>query len=425
MSLPEPSASRAVLVGVAAYDRPGLTPLPSAGRNVGRLAELLTDDTIWGLPPEHCRQVLDPGSDAVVALAIAEFAAEAHDTLFVYFAGHGLVARSGELILATTTTDPRWPEFSGLRYSWIRQAVAGSRARRTIVVVDSCFSGRAVDAMSGDNPVAAAHWEIAGAYVLTATSANTTALAPEGAIYTAFSGSLLGVLADGWHGGPPLLRLSDIYELIRKDMVRSGRPQPLQMSTSRIGELPLIRNVAHRGHAITDGRRTAGLPAVTALPDDIEIRLRIVGYHRLSTLKQVDAQLAFIGLLNDGFRHAGTDPSRWSRRPTTGGEIITMPGGSVDLLTLAHLLREVASLLHKHDAHRPLRDRLRLRAALRALSEPHVPASFDATGPASDPPSEVALQILLSPRLAPLIGDDEEYLRSRQPLVEGGFRWDL
>ncbi|MDQ0913520.1 hypothetical protein QFZ32_009250 [Streptomyces canus] len=57
--LPDPARSRAVLIGMDTYVH--LEALPAVRNNVARLAELLMDRGLWGLPPEHCVVLNNPG----------------------------------------------------------------------------------------------------------------------------------------------------------------------------------------------------------------------------------------------------------------------------------------------------------------------------------------------------------------------------
>ncbi len=257
----------------------------------------------------------DTDEPTTVATTLACVAEAALDSLILYLTGHGMVAQDGGLVIATRHTDPRWPEFSGLRYSWVREALRRSPARRTVVIVDCCFSGRAISAMAGPDGLLLGGLDVGGAYVLTSTTSNSTALAPEGARHTAFTGSLLRVLRRGIPGAPPFLRLSDIYEATRKEMLLSGSPQPTQMGTNNIGDLALVRNAAHA----PDGgppapAQTPAAPSATVprTPPDqttlISTRIWITGYDGLSPLARLDANIALINVIDAAARGPGSTP---------------------------------------------------------------------------------------------------------------------
>src|SRR5690348_14119881 len=103
--LPDPDASRAVLIGVSEYRT--VSSLPAVANNVATLRQLLTDPDLWGLRPEHCTTLVNPGSPGEVLEAVQAAAADATDALLVYFAGHALLSRHSDLYLALPDADGR------------------------------------------------------------------------------------------------------------------------------------------------------------------------------------------------------------------------------------------------------------------------------------------------------------------------------
>lgn len=86
--------------------------------------------------------------------AVRQAAAEASDTLIVYFAGHGLVDAQDQLVLALPHTEFGRIE-TGLPYDWVRQVLLlDSRAERHVVILDCCYSGLALGRMSAGTGLA-------------------------------------------------------------------------------------------------------------------------------------------------------------------------------------------------------------------------------------------------------------------------------
>lgn len=108
--------------------------------------------------------------------------------------------------------------YTAVAHQHLRAAPRSARARREVVVLDCCFSGRAARALAGDE-VLAAEAAVDGAYVLTASPRDRIALAPDGERYTAFTGELLGVLRHGVQDGPEPARG-------RPRLPAPGRPAP-------------------------------------------------------------------------------------------------------------------------------------------------------------------------------------------------------
>ncbi|MDG9710554.1 hypothetical protein [Streptomyces sp. DH10] len=74
--------------------------------------------------------------------AVRQAAAEATDTLVVYFAGHGLVDAQAQLCLALPHTVFGRVE-TGLPYDWLRKVLLlASRAERHGVILDCCIPRR-------------------------------------------------------------------------------------------------------------------------------------------------------------------------------------------------------------------------------------------------------------------------------------------
>src|SRR5207247_5724624 len=97
------------------------------------------------------------------------------DLLLVYYVGHGVVSSQGVLHLATGCTviaEDRM-EYTALPYAKVGRRVRESPARHRIVILDCCFSARALDGLSGlgepDESVAD-QAALPGGFVLTSAS---------------------------------------------------------------------------------------------------------------------------------------------------------------------------------------------------------------------------------------------------------------
>jgi ABC-type branched-subunit amino acid transport system substrate-binding protein len=259
--LSDPTRSRAVLIGTHAFGHPGLGPLPAVARNLSRLAAVLTDPQVWGLPPLHCRVLSQPSREQALE-EVQSAGAEAEDTLLVYYAGHGFVHDlSNELYLALPGTDPA-RLYTALRYQDVRETLlgAGIRARRKVVILDCCWSGLALHgAMAGGGLGGMSNIE--GTFVLTATSETRAALAPPGAQYTAFTGELITALEEGIPHAPRLLTMMTLYRHLHTALVSRGRPEPQQRNGNTAGSIALARN--RRG---VDEGEPPGAPKPMAKP---------------------------------------------------------------------------------------------------------------------------------------------------------------
>ncbi|MFI5495160.1 caspase domain-containing protein [Actinoplanes sp. NPDC051859] len=245
--------ARAVLIGVSDYRR--MPALLSVAANLADLRGLLVDPEVGGLAPADCVVVADPESSSDLLGPVHEAAREATDLLIVYFAGHGLLDDAGELYLALPDGARDRLPFA-VRFGDLRREVVSTarKARAKVVVLDCCYSGRAMTGFMGGSGRIADQAEVEGAFLMTATAETVAALAPRDARHTAFTGALIETLRDGVPGGPALLDLDTVFDAVEQRLRARARPIPQRRS----------RNAGHR---VTIARnRAADQPAPDPVP---------------------------------------------------------------------------------------------------------------------------------------------------------------
>jgi hypothetical protein len=242
-ALPDLRTSRAVLAGTSVYRDPYLADLPAVAAGVKELSWHLSRP---GGVVDHTTTLIDP-TQRELSRDIVTVCTEAEDLLLLHFSGHGLVSDQGELLLATTDTEASYSQFSAVEFRHVRDTVMRSRARKKLVILDCCFSGRALDAMGPLDALAT----IPSTTVITATSGFAAAFAPAGTRYTAFTELLLDVLATGVPGAGPLLSTDDVFQAVAQAAADKNLPTPHKLSTPR--GFALCTNPAHREpHATTE-----------------------------------------------------------------------------------------------------------------------------------------------------------------------------
>jgi hypothetical protein len=247
--LPDPGHSRAVLIGASTYRH--LADLPAVRNNLSGFRDALVAPALGGLPADNCTIVAEPARPVDIYRTLRQHATVAEDTLLVYFAGHGRTGSRNELWLCLPDTDPDELPYSAWPYDELRRAVADSRATKKVVILDCCFSGRALADQAGDEETILGQVGIEGSYLLTATAANAVALAPPGERYTAFTGALLGLLNKGIPDGPELLTFGQIYPRLQHALTSRQLPRPRQQGSDTIAHLALTRNLAYTGRGGT------------------------------------------------------------------------------------------------------------------------------------------------------------------------------
>jgi DnaJ-class molecular chaperone len=244
--LPDPRESRAVLVGVSDYTTLG--PIPSIRSTVQELGRCFRDADRWGLPEENCTIIQSPTNATEVVDTLAGQASKVTDTLLFYFAGHGLIDESSgeKLYLALGAASQGRPDINTIPYSWIRYEFLGAaRARRKIVILDCCYSGRTIGPLlSDDSVIVPVPLDIYGACILRSTAGTRRALAPEGETYTAFTGEILATIQRGIPGGPELLDLHTLLRYVEKQLSDKERPPPERRGSGDCNAIAISRNVA-------------------------------------------------------------------------------------------------------------------------------------------------------------------------------------
>jgi hypothetical protein len=242
--LPDPLGSHAVLVGGTEYRM--MEDLPAVRNNLFSLYDALRSEQIWGLPAPNCTVVDDAETVAEMLDPLVEAAYNTSDTLLFYYAGHGLISsQRGELHLTLRSSNPQ-RIYTAVPYENVRDILLESRARCRIVILDCCYSGRALGQMA--NQVSAVVDEVSaeGTYVITAVAENKLALSPPGERFTTFTGELLTIIRNGINGYGPMLDLDSIYLELVHVLKRKGLPLPQKRDRNTAGKLTLIRNQARR-----------------------------------------------------------------------------------------------------------------------------------------------------------------------------------
>lgn len=258
--LADGSRSQAVIFGASRFFDDALHDLPGVDNNLADIHALLCGGDSWRLPPENCRLLPNPARRDV-GRAINHSAAIAEDTLIIYYAGHGLPSDRSKLYLSLPDTDHELPEFTALDFALIRRALANAAAKNRILILDCCYSGRAIEGMGDAASVIATETEIFGTYTLTSSSRNRPSVAPTGARHTAFTGALLELIGHGIQDGPELLTFHDLFRPIYARQSSAGLPTPRSNGSDLVHDLAFVRNVA--AHTVAPEEPAVEVEAVT------------------------------------------------------------------------------------------------------------------------------------------------------------------
>ncbi|MFF3498438.1 tetratricopeptide repeat protein [Streptomyces sp. NPDC003247] len=242
---PDPVRSRAVLVGTAEYADDALLPdVPAVRNNIRDLQRLLTDGRPAAFSAEFTRTLLDPATPRDLGLPLLEAARQAEDVFLVYYAGHGLIGHERrELYLGLSKSVTDAPSFTAFPFQGIREAFLATPARNRVLILDCCFSGRAITGgLSGTFEPLIDQMEIAGTYTLTSAPANEPARFQDGERHTAFTGELLLTLRDGIPStASSEVTLGGLFRHLKRVLPAKGLPEPQHCGTDTAEFLVLSR----------------------------------------------------------------------------------------------------------------------------------------------------------------------------------------
>ena len=191
-----PSGARLALVtATSTYTAdPGLRQLRAPARDAADLAQVLADPGVGGFT---VTTVIDQPAQQV-RLAVEDFldGRGTGDLLLVYLSCHGLLDARRRLYFAATDTRKDRLGSTGVEAAWILDQLEHCRARRQVLILDSCFSGAFAHGAKGEADLDLRDRFLGqgrGRVVLTASTATeysfegdpTDAAVPAGSVFTA------------------------------------------------------------------------------------------------------------------------------------------------------------------------------------------------------------------------------------------------
>jgi hypothetical protein len=287
VALPNLDLSRAVLIGTSAFEN--LPNLPAVRNNLTGLSAALSDNRFGILAPDSCVIVDSPETTASFLRRLRAIARQAEDFLLVYYAGHGLRHQTRDLLyLAVQDTDPEAPEGTAVRFDSVREVIEDSPARTRLLILDCCYSGMALGAMSSST-IDPRDVAVGGTTVITSSPKNMISHSPLGERFTAFSGELISLLATGSPIAGEPLTVDSAYRSLRVALARRNLPEPKRKLTDTSGDILLRRPAVPPPSPV---RETAWHGPAVAVRPRIESRqpASTGSFHQLSPMPSVSVQ---------------------------------------------------------------------------------------------------------------------------------------
>jgi Caspase domain len=262
VTLPAPSlpAQRrsALIISTGTYQDPDLPDLRGPAQDAADLSAVLRDPEYGGF---DVSELLDKNKTEIEE-ALDDFLGRSllEETVLVYFSCHGLESKWGDFYLAAANTRINAISSTALEGRWLTNRLNQCRARRQVVIVDSCFSGAFIGA-KGDAAASLRGWlndsemsrtsrEGRGRAVLTASRATERSFEDDGTrgggtpVRSVFSRALVEGLrtgdADGDRDG--LISVIEAYDYASRQVEVSDQRQTPQLMYHGEGRVFLVRS---------------------------------------------------------------------------------------------------------------------------------------------------------------------------------------
>jgi hypothetical protein len=256
-SLPAEPRS-ALIIATSKYRHNSLSDLRAPAQDAADLSAVLRDPEYGGFAVS---ELLDKNKNEIEG-ALLHFLStrQRGETALVYLSCHGLLSKFGELYFAAANTRPDELPTTALEARWLTFRLNECRARRQVVILDSCFSGTFIGS-KGTGESALRGWlngtslgemrpDGQGRIVLTASRGAQASWEKaggamgEGPIRSVFSQALIEGLrtgnADADHDG--LVTAMEAYDYASDQVDASGQEQNPQVMFSGERRIYLVRS---------------------------------------------------------------------------------------------------------------------------------------------------------------------------------------
>lgn len=248
--------AKAVVIGCASYELPGVSSLKYPEKDAQELYQRLIDPAIGGYLGSDVSLLTSPSfGEASRALARTFKSASRLDSVLVYFAGHGLRDDEGNIYLALRDTDPELLEVTSMASRAFRQLIDACRSQQICVILDCCFSGafasRSVPSVA-DVTQSVTRLTGEGTVILTATQRTQEARERDELGHGVFTNYLLqGIDGAADADGDGIITALDLYNFVAHKMEDHGGVQrPTFSGNLAGGAFPLVRSGRRRAEAI-------------------------------------------------------------------------------------------------------------------------------------------------------------------------------
>ena len=212
----DPRKSKILLIGASRFpEDPDLKDLEGVIGNIERLKKVLTDKRILGFLEENIVELIDP-QKSTFEKELNKIGKHATDTIIVYYSGHG-IREDEQLYLTCVDSVMEDIYVTGVSIKRVKKLIKKSKAKKRILILDCCHSGKAINVDMGGSEEANYYEfeEMEGTLTLASSPANRISVAKEGHELTEFTKEFVGILEEGLPTGKPTLSIPEIADKIK------------------------------------------------------------------------------------------------------------------------------------------------------------------------------------------------------------------
>ncbi len=237
----------AILIGSSRFDKePKLPSLRCPENDVDGMHEIISAAELGAFTDTF---VFKNSDNQTVLNQIAGILSDAsnEDQVLIYYSGHGKRGRTGQLYLTTANTENRILHTTSIPLPSLREIFADSNCKKIALILDCCFAGAAGEAFkSGAEEKLEEFSSGNGIYLLTASTANQTAVEKESDEYSLLTKHIINGVKTGAAArqGAPHISIEDIYNYVYRQVTAEGQQQPMRWAFNVRGEELVMARIA-------------------------------------------------------------------------------------------------------------------------------------------------------------------------------------
>ena len=237
-----------LLIGTSEYPADeSIADVPNIDVNISELKKVFIE--IIKVPEINIKTVINQGVVQInkALEQVMKNAYNTNSTLFVYYSGHGCYSEdstSDQVYLTTIESEEKYIQSTSIDITKFREQFAKSKAKKKILVLDSCFSGKAIEGLLGKPQGFESQISIEGAYVIASSPKDKPSeYNPDNPdIPTYFTGEFIDIIKNGIDESIKLLSIGKIFDEVVQRLKQKKRNKPVYADKDDGNKIPFVYN---------------------------------------------------------------------------------------------------------------------------------------------------------------------------------------